>query len=201
MSKKSKALFALIFLALAVSLSVVYLYGRISADESVPEGKVISSKTADLDLDGDGKKENIQINKYQNGRRLDFYLQIKQPFYGYEMQRLSGFEEEADFCENPTIDIGSDKKLLCITGFVGVHSQNIQFIRYKGSIEIISFEKDDEALLSVYTDAPIFETTDENSGQSAKICLMNRNYDMDPLVDTIRECYYFSGERFIYKED
>jgi hypothetical protein len=201
MSKKSKALFVLIILALAVSLSAVYLYGRISADESVPEGKVISSKTTDLDLDGDGKKENIQINKYQNGESFDFYLQIKKPFYSYEMQRLSGFEEEADFCENPTIDIGGGERLLCITGYVGVHSQNIQFIGYDGNIKIIPFIKDDKALLSVYSDAPKFEITDENSGQSAKICLMNRNYDMDPLIDTIRECYYFSGERFIYKED
>src|SRR3989339_907218 len=201
MSKKSQALFILIVLALAVSLSVVYLYGRISADESVPGGKIVSSKTTQSELNGDGRAEQIEINKYQNGERYDFYLLIKKPFYGYETQRLSGFEEEIDFCENPTVGIGNNMSLLCLTGYVGVHSQNIQLIGYDSSIKNIPFRKNDKALLSVYSDAPKFEISDQDSNQPAKVCLMNRNYDLDPLVDTTQDCYYFSEERFIYQED
>ena len=154
-----------------------------------------------IGANGDGRAEQIEINKYQNGERYDFYLLIKKPFYGYETQRLSGFEEEIDFCENPTVGIGNNMSLLCLTGYVGVHSQNIQLIGYDSSIKIIPFRKNDKALLSVYSDAPKFEISDQDSNQPAKVCLMNRNYDLDPLVDTTQDCYYFSEERFIYQED
>ena len=196
MSKKSLAISFLIVFSITVCVTAVYLYGRISADEDNPNGTLTTLETIKVDFYGDGREETVELEKYQSRGVSTFYIKVDKPVIGFELKKLSGFEDDVKFCPQQMINASGSQKLICLFGDVGVHSQNIQLISYESGIKIIPFVDGERSLLSVYTDAPKFDIKNAASERAAAVCLFDRDYDKDPLIDTIEICYYFSGESF-----
>ncbi len=169
--------------------------GDIDASELTFRGKLIRQNFIDRDLNNDGKFEKIYLSIYQKDNIKKSYISIRDGIGKKREKMLSGFEDDLVICPNG-IKPQNEENLICIFGEVGVHSQNIQFLRYRDLSTVNFIEKDGSIRKSMTCDVPYFDIKTDNN---LEIYFDNRNYEKDPLVDINRIHYYFNNDSFIYK--
>lgn len=172
-----------------VLLSVIgyyVVYKPTLADSVYGERK--NSVVKQVDLDGDGTSEAVILSEYLNGSKITFVLEY-QSKVGKLSAKLTGFEATVDFCPDSFVQITPNEKLICLYGAVGAHSQNIQLFKYDGEKLL--------AVFNTYSDAPRFGYIEANSSSNLELFVDNRNYDLDPTLDSRRTYYYFKDNQFI----
>jgi hypothetical protein len=113
---------------------------------------------------------------------------------------LSGFESSVKI--DGVLDVGSELKLIEISGPVGVHGRSKQYFYLDNNIcpTPVPFVKDQVRVYNIYSDQPSFKVADIDGDGFADIAAEYRNYDLNPLVDGIREIYRFDNKtkEFVY---
>lgn len=186
---------ALVLLIL-LGIVVYYLvYGRILADS--PYGTEVSRQSKSWDLDSSGQTEKVAVIKYQDGTKNSFVLSVIDSNNKNYNLNLEGFESEIAFCaENELISLDQDK-LICLDGYVGAHSQNIQLVVFNGSsLKPVRFVGNETDQSQITSDAPNFGFIDLNGDALQELFVDNRDYDKDPTLDILRSYYYFRDGSF-----
>lgn len=188
---------AAIILILLGAVFYYYLHGRIFADSFY--GSEISRQNKNWDVDSDGEAETVSVIKYQNGSKNNFILAVvNQNGKSFSLQ-LTGFESEVDFCKDNEFILLGQNKAICLWGYVGAHSENIQLITYNGASYLpVQFINNDSTEDRITSDSPGFGFNNLNSNSTAEMYVDNRNYDADPTLDILRSYYYFIDGVFRY---
>ena len=197
---RAKLVYFIIFgslLLLTLALVVYYLLnGQISADTF--RGVEMARQEKSWDVDFDGAAETVSVIKYRNGSKNQFEIAVLDQNNKHYSMKLSGFEDDISYCpENELIPIGQ-RNYICIRGYVGVHSENIQLVVFEGTaIWPVKFKNDFEQDHLV-SDAPNFAFANLNNDNLVDFYIDNRNYEKDPTLDIFRSYYYFIEDAFVY---
>jgi len=160
---------------------------QIQASEVNDFGTLFSKQDLSILTDHD-----YTLSRYKNG--LDnVWILSKIGLWKNLNLSLSGFEDSVETCRQKVYQVG-DVSLLCLKGDVGVHAQNLIMIDLI-QFQPVSFQNDDGKYYSLISDVPFFYT--ENESLAILIADM-RNYDKNPLADSIRNYYQWSGNGFIF---
>ena len=160
---------------------------QIQASEVNDFGTLFSKQDLSILTDHD-----YTLSRYKNG--LDnVWILSKIGLWKNLNLSLSGFEDSVETCRQKIYQVG-DVSLLCLKGDVGVHAQNLIMIDLI-QFQPVSFQNDDGKYYSLISDVPFFYT--ENESLAILIADM-RNYDKNPLADSIRNYYQWSGNGFIF---
>lgn len=118
---------------------------------------------------------------------------IKKGLDSYCKSVLSGFEKTVKI---DGIFLVGGERLIAISGPVGVHSRSKQFFYLDSEIcpKPVSFAKDGVKVYNIYSDQPNFLEEDFNADGVVDFATEFRNYDLNPLVDGIREIYIYNRE-------
>jgi len=144
-------------------------------------------------VDSNDKKESININVSKNGEVFSFVLEVKNGRKLLSRIDLSGFENIIGYCETPVLNLSDGKKAICVSGYVGAHSENLQIIKFDGKLTPIPFNQEGSPILNMVTDTPHYILIEKN-GIFEGIEIDSRNYDKDPVVDIRRSRYYLVNE-------
>lgn len=147
-------------------------------------------------VDSNDKKELININVSKNGNAFSFVLEVKNGRKLLSTINLSGFENIIGYCETPILNLSDGKKAICVSGYVGAHSENLQIVKFDGKLTLIPFNQGESPIKNMVTDAPYY-TLNNNNGIFEGIEIDSRNYDKDPVVDIIRSHYYLVRDELI----
>ena len=85
--------------------------------------------------------------------------------------------------------------MLCLSGFVGAHSENIELISLDKFQPVLLY-KDNQTESNVYSDVPKFEFN--SIGSTVSLTIENRNYDKDPIADVIADNYIWHEGSFVF---
>jgi len=184
--------------ALIIALLYFIFNDGIFADENFNRGEVIDQISYSYNFDKTSDDEEILISKYKKDNSYDFYLEINNKPRQYLL--LEGFESDVTFCEQEILEIDSDNCAVCVTGFVGAHSKNLQLIKYNNyQLSFYQFTKEGVSTNNIYSDSPNFGFYDFTSDSKLDLIIDYRNYDKNPLEDIERMYYYFNTDNgFIY---
>ena len=187
---------AVIFLFLFGIVIYYLIHGRIFADS--PYGTETERQNRSWDVDSDGNKEAVSAIKYRSDSKTNFILAVTDNNKNYSLN-LTGFESEISFCKDNELVTIEQNKIICISGYVGVHSENIQLIVFDGSnLKPMLFVNNGSEENRITSDAPNFGFTDVNNDNSSELYVDNRDYEKDPVLDTLRSYYYFINGAFRY---
>jgi len=183
----------IIFLVFLVLVFVFTCKNYIFADSN-NEGKPVSSKKVEVTINEHSEK--FSIEKYQNNNEYQYFL-VKNNLFGSKHKiKLSGFEEEILLCKQKVVKLQNDNEAICLMGNVGVHSQNIQVIKYLDNhFSIIPFVRESTSE-NITTDVPYFHFSEDNG--KTKLIIDQRNYDLNPLTSSIRSSYEISDKGFVF---
>lgn len=185
---------------LLVSAFVMFRNG-IFASEIEDRGRVKDQIQANIDLNNDGKNEKILVTAYEsnNDNHYLFYLDVKESIFVNLNSILSGFEKEISFCPDKIIKKDGYPNMLCITGYVGAHSQNIQFFTLQNDqLDLIKFSRDTTLGDSISSDSPNFGFNLGPDSDKLEFYADNRDYNKNPLVDIKRDYYYFKNNLMMF---
>lgn len=184
------------FLLVLLAIVIYYLiHGRIFADSL--SGTEIARQSRSWDLNSNGVEESVFVIKYRNGSRNNFILTVIATNNKKYSLNLSGFEDEVSFCPGNELVTIDQQKVICLSGYVGVHSENIQLVEFNGvTLKPIRFLNDESVQDNIFSDAPAFGFKDVNNDNLIEFYTDNRNYDKDPVLDTLRSYYYFIDGAF-----
>lgn len=190
-------IFATFFLILLAIVVYYLIYSRIFADST--SGLEISRQSKNWDVDSDDHKEAVSLAKYQNGSKNTFRLIVaKDNGKNYSLE-LTGFESEVGFCKDNELIPIEQFKIICLSGYVGVHSQNIQLLLFDGTnLKPIQFKNSESSENRITSDVPNFAFTDLNNDNLNELYIDNRDYEKDPVLDILRSYYYFIDGVFRY---
>ncbi len=200
MMHKRKIVLVVVFILFAIVIAGYYLLEKVNgidASELSSRGKIIRQSILDKDLDNDGKTEKIYLSVYQKNNEKSSYIVVKDTVGRKREKKLSGFEEDLVICPKQ-VETQNSAEIICLFGEVGVHSQNIQFLKYDDFSFVQFVDQDGIFRDNISCDVPYFDY-DVNSTNNLEIYFDNRNYDKDPIVDINRIHYYFNNDVFIYK--
>ena len=188
---KRKNILFLFFAVLIIFLLFFIIYKTNCSKE---DGSLISTKTIQATVNG--QKKTYQIEKYEgsdNSTKLE--LTYQSSLFKKISYQLPGFEDEVFPCKTDNGYLGDDfKDVLCLTGNVGVHSQNIALIRvYNDKFQPIYFQNGAEKLANIVSDVPNIQLKDYNNDGKDELVVDSRDYDSDPTVDSIRNAYVFKN--------
>lgn len=190
MKRKSLLKTLYIILALLVILSgIFFLYKNyISADATTAE-KIVETK---VDL-GDLGQKKIRISTGSEGGNIE----IERTFSSCPA-KLTGFEKDVDVSG---VVIAGKKKLIEITGPVGIHAENKQLFLVEPNLclKAVAFEKNTAIEYNIYSDEPNFLVQDFNSDNYVDIASGWRDYDKDPLVNGFKDIYLFDSSSTRFK--
>lgn len=189
----------LIVFFVAVSGVVIFLVYKngILADEQKAHGEEIDRKFLRENSLG-----NFELVTYKLDNKLSFYLQTERSLFSVSEVKLSGFEKDINFCNASILNFSSEVSAVCVYGDVGVHSRNIQLIRFSSEdLKPIPFIKADKSSNNVFSDTPDFGFIDKDSTGRSGFFIDNRNYAKNPVVDNIRSYYYFSNMALVFDRD
>ncbi|HLC43930.1 MAG TPA: hypothetical protein VJK08_02285 [Patescibacteria group bacterium] len=182
-----KRRFIILILMAVISASFYIGVTQIQASEVNDFGTLFSKQDLSILTDHD-----YTLSRYKNG--LDnVWILSKIGLWKNLNLSLSGFEDSVETCRQKIYQVG-DVSLLCLKGDVGVHAQNLIMIDLI-QFQPVSFQNDDGKYYSLISDVPFFYT--ENESLAILIADM-RNYDKNPLADSIRNYYQWSGNGFIF---
>lgn len=178
----------IIILIVIVSASVFVLEAlKLRSGQTADFGELIS--TTELTL---GDAGNYLLQKYQNGYD-SIWILSESNFWQVKRLRIDGFEDLAAVCSRPTFQIDS-KNFLCLSGYVGAHSENVVMVELNKFVPI-AFADDENIGYNIISDAPYFVF---NTASPRKLIVDMRNYDKNPLIDSIRSYYKWNGMRFVF---
>ncbi len=173
--------------------------GSISADSN-DLGKPVSTKMLTTNIDG--KKTSFTLLKYKNENTdgFDFVLSKKNMIGGGTLLKLTGFEDDLDLCKDQIIKLANNAgSAICLVGDAGVHSQNIELVRYAdGKLSNIKFSGGDTSGNNIFTDVPNLSFIDRNNDGFLDLFVDGRNYDKDPITESVRSYYKNDGLEFIF---
>jgi hypothetical protein len=185
---------SIVILVLVLVLAYYIFYKKILADSIY--GQEQNRVTKQIDLDNDGFSDEIILFEFKKNNSNIFMLGYKSKSQDSYLE-LNGFESIADFCPDPFPKINSSTQIICVSGFVGAHSANIELIKlidYK--LVPINFNKDGSKITNISSDAPMFGFEDVNHNGELTFFIDDRNYDLDPTLDSWRSYYYFKDGEF-----
>ena len=181
-------LFAVIFLILLLIIIYFLINGRIFADS--PYGTEMSRLDRSFDLNSDGKVETVSVVRYKNNAKDNFILSVVDKGGKIYSFNLVGFESEVTFCKANELIANLQDKIICLRGYVGVHSENIQLVTFNGrSLLPIDFSNDGLEVDRITSDAPNFGFKDLNNDNMVEMYVDNRDYEKDPTLDILRSYY------------
>lgn len=186
---------ALILILVLVLAYYVY-FKRILADSIY--GTEISRIVRQVDINNDGANEAIILSQYKKGNKDIFIIDYESKRNDSQIE-LEGFESAADFCPDPFPKVSPNKQIICTYGFVGAHSQNIQLFKIADNeLKPIKIVNQGLKLNNISSDAPKFGFEDLNQNGNLYFYIDDRNYDLDPTLDSWRSYYYFRDGEFIF---
>lgn len=192
-SKKIQFIVLPVFLLL---VAAIFFKNSISTDSS-DLGKPVSTKILTLDLDGG--KVSFNLLKYKNGNNFDFVLTKKNLFGADPSIKLSGFEDDLLLCDINAVKLNGGETAICLIGDAGVHSQNIEFVKYSNeklsNIKITGGESIGD---NISSDVPSFSFVDRNNDGFMDLAVDTRNYDGDPITESIRSYYINTSSGFVF---
>jgi len=132
------------------------------------------------------------LSKY--GERNNHYkLEIIPLFGKITSIELPGFEKEVILSQSEKV---GDSDFLFFTGAVGAHSENMVVIKINNpDLAIIQFGKDDQRDLSLVSDWPKFNV---QSQSSLDISAFYRDYEKDPLTNSLEKRYHLENNYFLF---
>lgn len=185
------------FVVLLAILSYYILRAKIFADS--PYGQEVTRQNRILDLDSDGNNEAVSLVKYSKGKDYNFILTATKDNGGNYSALLDGFESDASYCSVSELVLFEQEKFICINGYVGAHSQNIQFLSLReNNLKPVQFINNNLKQNRITSDEPNYSLIKDNHGDNVGISIDNRNYDKDPTLDIIRSYYYFREDAFVF---
>lgn len=197
MSKNTAKLFLRFFFSLLAIFCVSYFLfrSRISADSDL--GKLNSKKEIVLEMNG--KQEKFELRQYRRKDQILNYL-FKKSFYKTGNILLPGFEDEVTLCEENVIKTDG-KDLICFIGDVGVHSKNLVLVNYsKQKMRLINFSGN-ELSQNLTSDVPFFQFNKDENGNLKTLYCDNRDYDKDPIENSLRDIYKIEDGSFIFDKE
>jgi len=162
---------------------------------------------ADIEISANGDQKLLDFSA-DIGKKMVFLrfenkkgeIIVKKNLANYCRHSLSGFESSVKI--DGTLDINDQLKLVEISGPVGIHSRSKQFffLDQNHCPQPTVFVKDGQRMYNIFSDQPSFKIADFNGDNYPDIAAEYRNYDLNPLIDGIREVYYFNFETksFVY---
>ena len=179
----------LFFFLVVIMIIGYFLYSNIvGADPIVGE----TGDSRILDFAGNIGKKQIFVKFRAKGNSE---IIVKKSLSSYCSQKLSGFEDSAKI--GSLINTGNDLKLIEISGFVGVHSENRAYYLLGDDLcpKPIIFVKKDMIVYNIYSDQPSFKLQDFDGDGFVDLATEYRNYDKNPLIDGIREIYLYNPQK------
>lgn len=181
------------FIILICIAAVLFLLFRGKSDY----GELTNRFEQDFDY-GSGKV-HMTIESYRNKTDTYNIVFYKNGLFGSKKFELSGFEDDIRVCQTSIYEISSEYTALCLTGDVGAHSQNTQFLIYKdGNIQSLDFETDAMDWPNITSDLPRVRIMDYNEDGALDILADQRDYDKNPLKDYIRLYYRYDDGKFVF---
>jgi hypothetical protein len=176
---------------------VAVFRNSISADSN-NLGKPVSTKTLTTSIDG--KKTSFTLLKYKNENTdgFDFILSKKNMIGGSTSLKLTGFENDLNLCEEGNIKLADNSGYaVCLIGDAGVHSQNILLVKYfGGKLSNIKISGGETSGDNISSDVPNYNFVDRNDDGFLDLAVDLRNYDGDPIMESVRSYYKNSGSEF-----
>lgn len=170
----------------------------ISADSN-DLGKLVSKKNLTINIEN--KKTSFTLLKYQNGDSVKFVLEKRTLLGKGQTIALSGFEQDPDFCVEKTIKLSDNSFAICMVGDAGVHSRNIQIIKYSNNVfSNVKIFDGSELTNNISSDVPNFSFADRNNDGLADLVVDERDYDTDPVTNAIRSYYINTSSGFVFDE-
>ena len=167
----------------------VIFQNLVSADSDI--GEFISAKKVSATIAG--KEEKFSIEKYKTGEDYKYFLTQNTLFGQKKKILLSGFEDNISLCGKES-GIGN---AICLMGDVGVHSQNIEILKYlNGRFTIFPFYKDGALSNNISSDVPNYSFETKNG--SVNLVIDQRDYDTDPINNAIRSRYKATDSGFVF---
>jgi len=173
-----------LFATLIVIFFAVYalLHSKIFADDLGGGNKM------DLNFSGSlGKKTVETIINGNVGK-----IQVNQSLFSSCSVSLTGFQKEAKI--QGLVDFSPKIKAVEVRGIAGVHAENRQYFSVDGNScpRPVAFVKNGIVSYNIYSDEPHFIVQDFNEDGFVDIASEYRNYDLDPILDGIRDIYLFT---------
>ncbi|MCL5410476.1 MAG: hypothetical protein M1324_01325 [Patescibacteria group bacterium] len=165
---------------LALFVLAIIFQNLISADSNSRE--FISAKNVSAKITG--KEEKFSIEKYKTGEDYQYFLTKNSLFSQKKKIKLSGFEDNISICGKES---GVDNAI-CLIGDVGVHSQNIELIKYSGgNFSVLPFFRDGTSNNNITSDVPRYDFL--NKDGNTFLIVDQRDYEKDPISQAIRDSY------------
>lgn len=190
---KRNAILRIVYVVTAITIiliAVYLLYANYIQADSVSE-QIVSESMVDLGSDG-AKKVRLSIS----GR--EGTIRVYRSLYSNCEYRLTGFEKDLRVS---SVISATNKKIIEVSGFVGVHAENKQFFvlddRYCPTP--VAFEKNGVKEYNVYSDEPNFLVQDMNADGFTDLASDWRDYDRDPLINGFRDIYYFNPDTLTFQ--
>jgi hypothetical protein len=196
MSKQSaKLVLRLSFCVLIIAaLFLVIFKQKISADSDF--GELI--KTGKITVNIDGKETKYELRQYKSNDQIKNYLFSNKTLTISSIE-LPGFENGVEPCSE---DLLKSSDVICFAGDVGVHSRNIVLVRYEDSkMSLINFSGKESISQNITSDVPNFQFQQDDEGKIQGLSVDNRDYDKDPLKDSIRTIYRFENNSFLFDRE
>ena len=190
-----KLIITIVAIVLMSIFGLYYLFNSgVFADDTFVAGKPETQLDHSEDVDGDGDAEKISLLTYKVDEEKIFILEIRDSIFSKRRLVLENFEIDLRFCNSPMIDANEKGRYICVVGFVGMHSERVEVIKFSNnSFKKIYFQRDNLLSDNMISDAPNVIVDNKDEG-SVKICVDNRNYDKNPLLDFFRTCYILNDK-------
>lgn len=184
---------ALPIIALVILAAFLRKNGFVSAD--VPT-KPESSRNISLIIEN--KKVSFALNRYNNNGKIEYALSTKKIIGQKSSVKLAGFESTVSLCKDNPIKLQKGYAI-CLIGNVGAHSQNLELVQYfDHNLTDIKVTNGDSIESNVVSDVPSFSFTDKNNDSFLDLIADQRDYDTDPLNNSIRSNYLSSESGFVF---
>ncbi len=169
---------------LCAVIGLVSFYFTQNSKEMSQLGDVLSSKNLDLGLD-----QKYELSRREIDGQGRWFLTKKGTWTNKNIE-LVGFESDASLCARKIYEI-NQQKFVCFRGLVGVHSENYVLVSLD-KFRPIDFVQSGLIDPNIYSDVP-------SAGISQNIFLIDqRDYDRDPISDSIRYKFTFDGSAFVF---
>ncbi len=180
-----RTIYLLASLALALLLAILIRNNPFKADENIitqTKEVKISGQTYNITFTNVGKKTEI---------RLTAATLLSNKI------TLADMPTEFDICPNAVLTDTSANKYFCIISSAGVHSQKLFLFSFvDNKLELIGFQTELTYNEYVISDLPLFKFVEINNKLGLSVSY--RDYDKDPLVDSIQYQYLEGDNVFIY---
>lgn len=140
------------------------------------------------DLDGDGTKEKVQLlYKHTNDTFALFILVVYKDNMPYHQGKT--ILAPKDYCVIDEMVISPDHNPFITVGFpIGAHSEWLGIYKFNG--------KEVSEINNLYSDQPLIMYEDFNNDGVQDITIVNRNYDTDPVHDSLITKYKYKNGKF-----